>query len=138
MARRAARIEPSEHQSQAAVIDWWRLACKGYGLPEFALMAIPNGGARHPAVGRKLKAEGVRAGIPDLFLAARRKLYFGSGGPSDYEYLPGFWIEMKRRPNKPSAEQEAVIHYLLQHGYCVGTCYSADEAIKVIKAYLRG
>ena len=30
-------VEPSESQSQSAVVDWWRLACKGYGLPEHSL-----------------------------------------------------------------------------------------------------
>lgn len=128
---RALVITPSEHASQAAVCDWWRLACKGYGLPEFALFAVPNGGARHPAVGRKMKAEGVRAGVPDLFLASVR---YWTGG---HALCGGLWIEMKRRPNKPSAEQEAVILYLRQRGYHVCVCYSAEEAIKAISAYLK-
>src|SRR5258707_3449513 len=43
--KRSVRDElvPSEHQAQCAVISWWRLACVGDGLPEFALFAVPNG-----------------------------------------------------------------------------------------------
>jgi len=135
---RAARVAPSEHAEQCAVIDWWCIACKGYGLPEFALLAIPNGGARHPAVGRKLKAEGVRAGVPDLFLAKPLVMVHQSAVSRHLETTAhGLWIEMKRRPNKPTPEQEAVILYLRQRGYHVCVCYSADEAIKTIKAYLK-
>ena len=125
--QRTASREPSEHDSQRAVCDWWRLACKGYGLPEFSLFAVPNGGARHVAVARKLKAEGVRAGILDLVLTVPR-IDLGCGA---------LFVEMKRRPNKPSAEQEAVILYLRKRGYHAVVCYSAQEAITAISAYLK-
>lgn len=137
MAKVKRAPEPSEHASQCTVIEWWAQACKGYRLPEFALLAIPNGSARHVVVARKLKAEGVRAGIPDLFLAARAKSFFGSGGPADYEVLPGLWIEMKRKPNKVSDEQAAVIVYLKQQGYRCVIAWNVDEAIVAIKTYLR-
>lgn len=132
---RSANLEPSEHDSQRAVCDWWRLACKGYGLPEFALFAVPNGGARHPAVGRKMKAEGVRAGVPDLFLAVPRRFPAAEETPG-FAFI-GLFVEMKRRPNKPSAEQEAVILYLRKRGYHVVVAYSAEESIKAISAYLK-
>lgn len=138
--RRAASKEPSEHASQAAVCDWWRLACKGYGLPEFALMAIPNGAhLAGDAKGRaikmaNLKRTGLRPGVPDLFLAVRL-LFDGPNGTIGS--VPGLWIEMKRRPNKPSPEQEAVMLYLRQRGYHVVVAYSAEEAIKAISAYLK-
>lgn len=125
---RAASREPSEHDSQKAVCDWWRLACKGFGLPEFALFAVPNGGARHVAVARKLKAEGVRAGILDLVLAVPR-IDLGCGA---------LFVEMKRRPNKPSPEQEAVILYLRKRGYHCVIAWTAEDAITAISAYLKG
>ena len=130
--RRAAK--PSEHAEQKAVCDWWRLACKGYGLPEFSLFAVPNGGARHPVVGRKLKAEGVRAGVPDLFLAVPRRYPAAEETPG-FEFI-GLFVEMKRKPNKPSPEQEDVLLYLRQRGYHAVIAWSADEAIRAIKAYL--
>src|SRR5258706_12086600 len=91
---------PSEHQSQAAVISWWALACNGYELPPFALFAIPNGGARDPITGSRLKQEGVRAGILDLMLAVKR----GNFG--------GLFIEMKKLGHRPSPAQKEVMDYL--------------------------
>lgn len=122
-----------EHDEQVAATAWWALACHGYGLPEFALFAIPNGGARHKAVAGKLKAEGVRPGIPDLCLAVPLK----HQGAAGVEFLAaGLFIEMKRRGNKASPEQEAVILFLRQRGYHVVIAWDAGEAINAIKAYL--
>ena len=138
--RRADSREPSEHDSQAAVCDWWRLACKGYGLPEFALMAVPNGAhLAGDAKGRaikmaNLKRTGLRPGVPDLFLAVPHLFHCLDGTTAA---IPGLWIEMKRRPNKPSPEQESVLLYLRQRGYHVCICYSAEEAIRAISAYLK-
>src|SRR5258706_15604992 len=64
----ADRLIPTEHQIQCSVIAQWYLMCARYGLPAFSLLAIPNGGARDPITGARLKAEGVRAGMPDLQL----------------------------------------------------------------------
>lgn len=125
------RLKPSEHQEQAAVISFWRLACKGYGLPECSLFAIPNGAhlagdSRLRAIKMaNLKKAGLRVGIPDLFLAVPKHVF------------PGLFIEIKVEPNKPSAEQAKVIANLRGASYTVRVCYSADEAIQAIKNYLK-
>lgn len=122
----------SEHAEQCAVIDWWRLACHAYKLPESALFAIPNGAhLAGDAKGRaikmaNLKRAGLRPGIPDLCLAVPR-WRVDSGA---------LYVEMKRRPNKPGPEQESAIFNLRRNGYHVCICYSADEAIQAIKGYL--
>ena len=121
------RVKTTEHAEQAAVVKWWAYSCKQYGLPEFALLAIPNAAKRSHALASYLKAEGLRAGVPDLFLAVPRK----------WPDVPGLWIEMKVHPNKPTPSQQAVILYLRQHGYHVHVCYSASEAIHVIETYLK-
>jgi hypothetical protein len=113
----------SEHQEQAAVIEWWSYACKGYGLPDFALFSIPNGGHRHKAVAGKLKAEGLRPGVPDLFLAVTRR---DAGG---------LFVEMKSSTGHESKPQINVRRYL-SHDYCCAVAYSAEEAIEAIKQYL--
>ena len=87
-------------------------------------MAIPNGGARHIAVASKLKAEGVRKGAPDLFLAMPR------------DDASGLFLEMKRKPNKPTQEQIDMIAYLRTAGYDVCVCYGFDEAVRAIEGYL--
>ena len=88
----------NEHELQKACIQlWdWKLAAK-YGQPKQALFAIPNGGARNKITGAKLKAEGVRKGIPDLFLSV----------PSipGWECYNGMYMELKVGRNKLSPEQ---------------------------------
>lgn len=118
-------LHPSEHAVQASVIQWWDIACKGYKLPPYALMAIPNAGKRSYAAANWMRAEGLRKGVPDLFLAV----------PSMGESACGLWIELKVGRNKPSAEQLALIKFL-RVGYRVEVCYSAEEAIHCIKEYL--
>lgn len=115
---------PSEHQSQVAVISWWALACKQYGLPPQSLAAIPNGGARDPITGARLKAEGVRAGFPDLILMAKRGEY------------GALIVEMKKDGNYPSAAQREIIAYLKSAGYACEVCWSSDDAIAKITEYL--
>ena len=117
-------VGPSEHQEQTAVINWWRLAHKGYGLPEFALFAIPNGGARDPITGARLKAEGVRPGVFDLMLAAPKAKH------------AGLFIEMKVGANKPSPDQEAFHAHLVSAGYAASVHWNSGSAIDAIKAYL--
>ena len=115
----------SEHDEQTELIQWKWLNMGKY--PELVnLFAIPNGGARDIVTGRKLKDEGVVAGIPDLFLAVPRGAY------------SGLFLEMKLKPNKPSAVQLEVMNNLRKQNYAVHVCYGADEAIEVITEYLRG
>jgi hypothetical protein len=130
-AKRARTVAdgPSEHQEQSAVIDWWRRACASYGLPEFALFAIPNGGGRSMVQAVMLKREGVRPGVSDLFLAAR-------AGFRDVPGKRGLFIEMKVKPNKASDAQIEFGEYVASAGYGSWVCYSADQAIAAIKQYL--
>ena len=118
-------VQPSEHQEQVAVIHWWRTAHKNYGLPEFALFAVPNGGSRDIITASRLKAEGVRAGVLDLVLAVPRGIYHGA------------FIEMKAGYNKPSDKQQEFIEFLRAGGYQASVHWSADSAIAQIKEYLQ-
>lgn len=119
-----------EHKEQVAVIQWWHLAHKQFRLPEFALFAIPNGGHRHMLTAVRLKAEGVRSGIPDLFLAFAKLDERGN-------LFGGLFIEMKSKEGTESTAQGDVRTYLTKYYQSV-VAYGADEAISLIKAYLRG
>ena len=119
-----ARPVASEHAEQVAVIQWWDRACRVYGFPPYVLMAIPNAGKRSYAAAAWMKAEGLRSGVPDMFLAIPRVA------------LGGLWIEMKRGKNKPDAKQEEVMAYLSLR-YAVRVCYSAEEAIATIKEWMK-
>lgn len=117
-----------EHQEQAALMRWAEYQSKK--LPELALLfAIPNGGARHPAVAGKLKAEGVKAGVPDLFLPVPRNVQGIA--------FNGLFIEMKAGRNKPTPPQVQWIMRLSQHGYRVAVCWGWEAAREVIEEYLR-
>lgn len=116
---------PSEHDEQC-VLFAWAAAMEG-AHPELAMLfAVPNGGARHPAVAAQLKASGTKAGVPDVLLLCRR------GG------FGGMAIELKKadRSNKPTLLQMAWIERLRAYGYMAVICYGADEAIAAILAYL--
>ncbi|MCO7225900.1 VRR-NUC domain-containing protein [Pleionea sp. CnH1-48] len=117
-----------ESQHQRTVIEWADLATiQGVKVGEH-LFAIPNGGHRHIAVARKLKLEGVRPGVPDLFLAISK------GG------FHGLFIEMKApKPHKSTVSQYQVDWQvrLTSQNYWVVVCYGADAAIQQIKDYLQ-
>jgi hypothetical protein len=118
-------VGPTEHQEQATVVSWWALQHQAYELPVFALLAIPNGGARDVITGSRLKAEGVRPGSPDLCLAAPRRAHHG------------LYIEMKAQHGaRESDEQKKFGDYLTSAGYRFQFCYGADAAIALIKEYL--
>jgi len=115
---------PTEHQEQCAVIQW--CALHEMRWPELWLIhAIPNGGDRHIAVAAKLKAEGVKPGVPDLFLPVPKGRYHG------------LYLEMKRKDGGRTTETQKRWHQgLFVQGYCFRVCKGADAAIKVIEAYL--
>lgn len=125
--KRAKRADndPSEHQLQVAVIDWWAVNCNRYHLPEFSLAAIPMGGSRDRITGKRLKDEGARAGILDLILFTARGKYHS------------LLIEMKKRDGYTSREQKEWIAYLMSAGYLCYVCKSSESAIAAIKEYLQ-
>lgn len=113
----------SEHAEQVALFAWAEDNVER--LPALSLMfAIPNGGHRHAAVAAKLKMEGVRAGVPDIFL------------PWPAHGRHGLFIEMKYGRNKTSNSQQLWLQRLAQAGYATAICYSAQEAIQVVEEYL--
>ena len=84
-------IKLSEHQEQCLLINWFRLQYKQYSKH---LFSIPNGGSRHIVTAVNLKAEGVLAGVSDLFLMIPKGEYHG------------MFIEMKAKAGKVSDSQK--------------------------------
>lgn len=114
----------SEHAIQHALSEWWNIRHKSYGLPNAAFFAIPNGGARNAVTGAMLKREGVKKGIPDIFLACPNK---------DYS---GLFIEMKFGAGKQTKEQIEFMEYAKIHYQCE-VCYDWQKAADIIDAYLK-
>lgn len=114
-----------EHSEQVNLIQWWSLQCKRYGVHEQLLFAIPNGGQRNIVTAKRMKDEGVRAGIPDLFLAVPRGQFHG------------LFVEMKKqRGGVVSESQKACMEMLSANGYCVTVCHGFTDAQETIKGYL--
>lgn len=120
------RLIPLEEDEQRALFNWVEYT-QGQA-PDLALMFhIPNGGSRDRREAAKMKGAGVRAGVPDIFLACPRNGF------------SGLFIELKRRNGKPSdvsAEQSSWLVALDMKGYCTAVCFGADDAIETVKAYL--
>ena len=95
-------------------------------LPELRLLFhVPNGGSRDKREAARLKAQGVKPGVPDLFLPVARNGYHG------------LWIELKAGRGKPSANQCQWIGDLNEQGYRAVVCWGWEAASEVIENYLK-
>ena len=115
-----------EHTEQVILMQWWALAHQQFGIPEQLLFAIPNGGERNIIVAARMKKEGVRAGVPDLFLAVPKGEFHG------------LFIEMKKpKGGRVSKNQSSMIKLLAAQGYAAKVCCGWVEARVEIERYLR-
>lgn len=113
----------TEAQHQANVVNWAILHTAEW--PELALLYhIPNGGSRDAIEGRHLKAQGVRAGVPDLHLPVAR---------GEYHAL---YIEMKTEKGRLSEEQKQRFERLRGERNCVEVCRGWESAVQVLEWYL--
>ena len=114
-----------EGQEQAALMTELRIC-----MPDVAdlIFHVPNGGHRVKAVAAKLKAQGVKAGIPDLVLPMARGGFFG------------LYIEFKATPPNDAAissSQHERIRKLNDQGYLAVVCRGHFDTMEQIRAYLR-
>lgn len=117
-------MKRSEASEQITLIQWCDInRCK---YPELGLIFhIPNGGKRNKLEAIKLKKEGVKAGVPDLFLPVARRVY------------NGLFIELKYGSNKATPKQKEWINNLNAQGYKAVVCNGFDEARLTIEEYIR-
>ena len=116
-------MKSEEHAIQCAFVKWARLNERAH--PELALLfAVPNGGQRNVIVASKLKAEGVRAGVPDMCIPVARRGHIG------------LWIEFKSAKGRVSDSQMAYRELLEHEGHRVEVCRAWDDAAEVVKWYL--
>lgn len=113
----------SEHHEQAAFFDL--LALEQRHTPELKwVYAIPNGGLRDKGTGAKMKREGTKAGVFDIFAPIPR---FG---------CPGFFIEMKYGANDTTREQKEFRKFVVSQGYRANVYWSAVDAFQALMTYL--
>lgn len=107
---------PTEHCEQVNFVNWFE-----YQYPKVKLMAIPNGEKRHISVAKRLKKEGVRKGVPDLFIPEWR-----------------VWIEMKRiKGGRLSSDQKEWLDYLADCEYTVFVCKGFEDAKNCIQQFVK-
>ena len=115
----------SEHDEQVDLFNW---AAERTGLfPELDLLyAVPNAARRSLRAGARAKAEGLKAGVPDVALPCK----VGSWG--------GLYIELKTLKGRVSDVQKAWLQKLVRGGQYAVVCRGAEEAKAVIVKYLSG
>lgn len=110
-----------ESQHQQAYFRWAAMN----PLAKLAF-AIPNGGARSKVTAAILKAEGVKAGVPDVFM------------PVPMGGWHGLYIEFKAGSNKPTPEQREFMERMHSFGYACAVAYDWDMAADFTMRYIRG
>lgn len=128
---------PSEHSQQAALFCW---AAQHVGsIPELALLfAIPNGGKRDKITGARMRAEGVKPGVPDIFWALPRSRPNPYGGTLTGKFYHGLFLEMKVGSGGLSSDQEEWRDRLKNQGYAYAVCYGYMSARAVLADYHSG
>lgn len=112
----------TEHQIQCAIVEFWNYR----GRRDLDLFAIPNGGIRNIVTAKRLKAEGVKAGVPDMCVT-----------------LPGGrvgWLEVKAIRGRLSDEQKelATRWQALGHLYAIVRDVKDAAIILALWGALRG
>lgn len=121
----------TEDAHQMALFCWVAQELHAGRSPELRwLHHVPNGGERDRITAGKMKAAGVRAGVWDLFLPVRKKLWAGC------------YIEMKKPGRQRekwgglSDEQYEFQQFAAWQGYSMGICYTWLEARARLLWYL--
>lgn len=131
---RAPGAVPTEHAEQSALFTWAGHAQAAHPVLRL-LYAIPNGGRRIAKVtatgiryspeAKKLKREGVKAGVLDVCLPVARGPYHG------------LYIEMKRKKGSTTSdEQKQWIADLTEQEYRAVVCKGWEEARAELLHYL--
>jgi hypothetical protein len=117
-------VKQDEHNEQVMLFAWARVMESQ--RPELELLfAVPNGGRRDAVTGARLKAEGVKAGVPDVWLPVARGGYHG------------LVIELKANvKGRATREQVEWMRRLEEQGYYVALACGGEAARKLIMSYL--
>lgn len=113
-----------EGKEQADLFRWLQISYPDVYSHAFH---VPNGGHRHVAVANKLKQQGVKAGVPDIFIMIPRGSYHG------------LVIEFKASPpakTQVSSSQKEWLSRLKAQGYLAVLCRGVEAAKQQVLDYL--
>lgn len=108
------RVQLSEARIQAAIIE--HLERRGRGVA----FHVPNGGARNKAEAARFKAQGVRAGVPDVLIFHAGKAYA---------------LELKSERGRVSPAQQSMLERLAAEGVTCSVAHGVDEAIGTLSLW---
>ena len=127
-AKKAKAMNNPEHDLQCACVKWFSLQYPQY---DRLLFAIPNGGHRDIRTAARLKAEGVKRGVADLFLSVP---ILGVIPGTD---IHGLYIEMKAGKNKLTKDQKEFMNQVEGFNYWFSEVRNIEFFIKVITGYMK-
>ncbi len=112
-------MKNQESKLQIECVKWFRLVFKE---PNYLIFSVPNGGARNLITAKILKAEGTRAGMPDLCVMTKNKIFF---------------IEMKYGKGRQNDNQKEIEKMVTDFGFGYYICRDFDEFQSVCGQELR-
>lgn len=116
------KYRDDEHKLQVSMVNWFRLQ---YPSMRHNLFAVPNGGRRDAATGRRLKDEGVLAGVSDLILLKSNQHY------------GALLIETKTKKGTQRESQKEWESKITADGYKYVVVRSLDDFIKEVDDYFK-
>lgn len=121
-------MKREESNLQQNCVRWFDYQYAQYRL---LLFAIPNGGYRSKPEAGVLKAEGVRPGVADMFLAKE-----SAWVKEDVTVLNGLFIEFKTEKGKQCPEQKEFEVAVKAAGYGYEVVRDFDTFKKLITEYM--
>lgn len=116
------KYRDDEHKLQVSMVNWFRLQ---YPSMRHNLFAVPNGGRRDASTGRRLKDEGVLAGVSDLILLKSNQHY------------GALLIEIKTKKGTQRESQKEWESKITADGYKYVVVRSLDDFIKEVDDYFK-
>lgn len=110
-------MKQEEHKLQVGICKWLDYT------QDFFYFAIPMGGLRHRLVAIKLKMEGAKAGVADMFWMVSNKNW------------KGLFVEVKIDKGKQSQSQKDFEAVAMKHGYYYAVVRSVDDCISLINQF---
>jgi hypothetical protein len=112
----------TESEHQIAYFNWCRVMGGRHSRLD-TIFAIPNGGLRSKITAARMKSEGMKAGVWDIFV------------PVPMGQHCGMWIEMKAGKNRLTPGQVSFCESVGE-SYLWTVCYSWEEAVDATCDYL--
>lgn len=128
--RPSAKRGSPEHEAQAGFFSWLAaveahpMTPPHVALAAFLTYAVPNGGHRDPRTAARLKAEGVKRGVPDI--QCDYPVRHADTPQGERAAFHGWRCEVKIKPNRLSPEQERRLAELAGLGYAVAVARHAE------------